>query len=128
MRIRRLLRYIAGPKQSPTAWTPPPANATPVVGLEECPVCRRDMVCPIHWHAVDDESWAIDLRCGECGFECDVVASNVQAADFDILLDRQQRTMERELRRLDTARMADEVDAFIEALGRDGIGPADFAR
>jgi hypothetical protein len=127
-RIRRLLRYFAGPAQSARACTPAPATVTPVVGLDECVVCRRDMVCPIHWHAVDDERWAIALRCGECGFECDVVASNAQAADFDIALDRQQQTMERELVRLDAERMAEEVDAFIDALDRDGIGPADFAR
>jgi hypothetical protein len=86
------------------------------------------MVCPIDWEPVDDECWAIGLRCGACGLARDLLASNAQAADLDVALDGHQRTMERELGRLDAARMADEVDAFIEALGRDLIDAAYFSR
>jgi hypothetical protein len=85
------------------------------------------MVYPIDWEPVDDERWAIELRCGECGLVRDVVAPNAQTAEFDVLLDRQQRTIERELAHMEAARMAAEVDAFIDALGRNLINPADFA-
>jgi hypothetical protein len=85
------------------------------------------MICPLQWQPLRHGRWAIALRCGDCGLACDVVASNAQAADLYNTFDTQQRNMERELKRLDAARMAEEVAAFIEALGRDLIDPADFA-
>jgi hypothetical protein len=104
------------------------AEPTPVTGLHECPECRSDMVCPVRWHSVDSERWAMELRCGECGSERKVVASNAQAADFDGALNERQRKIERALQRLDASRMAAEVDAFVQALERDLIEPADFVR
>jgi hypothetical protein len=98
-----------------------------VTGLQECPACRRDMVCPLRWQRLSRGRWAIALRCGECGLARDFDASNAQAAALYETFDRQQRTMERELWRLDAARMAEEVAAFIDALDRDLIDPADFA-
>jgi hypothetical protein len=127
MRIRRLLRAIAGPVKSPDPMRSAAVTATPVPGLHECPACRADMVCPMRWQPVGSERWAIHLRCGACGVEREVVASNAQVAEFDDTLDAHQRTMERELGRLDAARMQEEIDAFIDALGRDLIDPADFA-
>ena len=104
------------------------ARPAPVTGLHECPECRSDMVCPVQWHSVDSERWAMDLRCGECGSERKVVASNAQAADFDGALNERQRKLERALQRLEATRMANEIDAFVEALERDLIDAADFAR
>jgi hypothetical protein len=104
------------------------ARPAPVTGLHECPDCRRDMVYPVHWHSVDSERWAMDLRCGECGAERKVVASNAQAAEFDSALNERQRRLERSLERVEASRMAAEIDAFVEALERDLIDAADFAR
>jgi hypothetical protein len=86
------------------------------------------MVCPIQWRPIGDGCWVIALRCGECGLARDFIASNAEAADFYDTFDGHQRQIERALARLDAARMAHEVDVFIEALGRDLIDPADFAR
>ena len=104
------------------------AEPIPVTGLHECPECRSDMVCPVHWHSIDSERWAMDLRCGECGAERKVVASNAQAADFDSALNERQRRLERSLERVEARRMAEDIDAFVEALERDLIDAADFAR
>ena len=104
------------------------ARPAPVTGLHECPECRSDMVCPVRWHSIDSERWAMDLRCGECGAERKVVASNAQAADFDSALNERQRRLERSLERVEARRMAEDVDAFVEALQRDLIDAADFAR
>jgi hypothetical protein len=104
------------------------ARPAPVTGLHECPECRSDMVCPVRWHAVDDTRWSMDLRCGECGLERKVVATNAQAADFDGALNERQRKLERALQRLEARRMEAEIDAFVEALDRDLIDAADFAR
>jgi hypothetical protein len=86
------------------------------------------MVYPVHWHSVDSARWAMDLRCGECGAERKVVASNAQAADFDSALNERHRRLERALERVEARRMAEDVDAFVEALQRDLIDAADFAR
>ena len=128
MRIRSLLRAIAGPRLPLEGVTPTPARETPITGLHECPACRRDRVCPLQWQPLRHGRWAIALRCGDCGLARDFVASNALAAEFYETFDTQQRKMERELRRMDAARMAKEVAAFIEALDRDLIDPADFAR
>ena len=104
------------------------ARPAPVTGLHECPECRSDMVYPVHWHSIDAERWAMDLRCGECGAERKVVASNAQAADFDSALNERQHRLERALERVEARRMAEDVDAFVEALQRDLIDAADFAR
>jgi transcription elongation factor Elf1 len=104
------------------------ARPAPVTGLHECPDCRSDMVCPVHWHSVDSERWSMNLRCGECGAERKVVASNAQAADFDSALNERLRKLERALERIETSRMAAEIDAFVVALERDLIDAADFAR
>jgi hypothetical protein len=104
------------------------ARPAPVTGLHECPECHSDMVCPVRWHSVDSERWAMDLRCGECGAERKVVASNAQAADFDSALNERQRKLEQSLARLEARRMEDDIDAFVEALERDLIDAADFAR
>jgi hypothetical protein len=127
MRIRRLLGAIAGPLWPLEALPSPRAGEKPLTGLHECAACRRDMVCPLRWRPLGHGRWSITLRCGECGLARDFVATQRQAADFYDTFDRQQRKMERELGRLDAARMAEEVAAFIEALGRDLIDPADFA-
>jgi hypothetical protein len=127
-RIRRALRALAGALWGPLPGALAALAPAPVAGLHECPDCRSDMVCPIDWHTLDAERWAMDLHCGQCGLRRDVVATNAQAADFDGALDERQRMVEHALARLDAERMAAEVDAFVEALERDLIDAGDFRR
>ena len=101
--IRRLIRSLTGPTKAP-----------PEPGLQHCPVCERDMVCPLDWHAINNDLWAIELRCGECGLRRDVVATNSQAADFDIILNGQESEIARDLQ-------------CIEVLGLGLIHTAAFA-
>jgi hypothetical protein len=122
-----VIRAIAGPVLPLKGVTSAPERATPATNLHECSACHCDMVCPLRWLPLVGGRWAIALRCGECGHAREFLASKRQAAYFYDTLARQQRTMERELGRLDAARMAEEVAAFIEALGRDPIDRADFA-
>ena len=90
-------------------------------------MCRSDLACPTEWAPSDDEHWAIDLRCGDCGHEWDAVIDNRRAARYDVELDGDMDAIRRTLQRLDLARMATEVDAFAAALSRDLIEPVDFA-
>jgi transcription elongation factor Elf1 len=119
--IGAALRALAGPVM-------PIAVYLPASGLHRCPDCGRDRVCPVDWEAVDEEHWEIALRCGECGTRRDVLATNAEAAEYDVVLDRQQRTIERALTRLDAERMAQELERFVRALADDLIDANDFAR
>lgn len=94
--------------------------------LLECPFCRSRLVCPMEWGAVDDDSWWIVSRCGECEVWAEVVVTNAQAAWYDLELDRQLTDMSRGAQRLDAERMADEARAFVLALHANQVVAADF--
>ncbi len=94
--------------------------------LLECPLCRSRLVCPMEWGAVDDDSWWIVSRCGECEVWAEVVVTNAQAARYDIELDRQLTDMSRAAQCLDAERMADEARALVRALHANQVVPADF--
>ena len=53
--------------------------------------------------------------------------TNAAAAELDCRLGAQAEVIRREADRMERERMADAVDAFIAALHRDLIAPADFA-
>ncbi len=82
------------------------ARATPVpaarAGLATCPRCAADMVCPMEWHEIDDERWSMWLRCGQCGFAREEVATNEQADELDGVLRAHRAMIERALAELVT--------------------------
>jgi hypothetical protein len=95
--------------------------------LRTCPACRGRLVCPIAWEPADDSHWDIDLRCGDCEHRWQMVVDDRRAARYDVQLDDDLFVIKRTLRRLELERMSDEVEAFVIALERDLIEPADFA-
>jgi hypothetical protein len=114
-------------------WAPVPRafraiGVTSTRGLESCQACGGDMVAPIYWDPVDEERWAIRLRCGECGAAREAVASNAEVAEYEGALDAHQSAIERAVAQMDRLRMAEEIDCFVEALRRDLIDAADFSR
>jgi hypothetical protein len=68
------------------------------------------------------------MRCAECETSREVTVSNAEAERYDDELAEGARTLMREATKLERARMAEEVDAFVAALQRDLIEPVDFAR
>jgi hypothetical protein len=78
------------------------------------------------WGTIDDHSWWVRFRCGDCGRWREVVVSNAQAAQLDLALDRQRDVIRRAADRLDAERMAEQVTSFIAALRDDRIVAADF--
>jgi len=80
------------------------------------------------WGSVDDDSWWIVTRCGECELWAEVVVNNAHAASYDLELDRQQAVIRRAAQRLDAERMADEARAFLLALQANQVVAADFDR
>jgi hypothetical protein len=96
--------------------------------LRRCPACRGRLVCPMSWGPEDDETWSIDMRCGDCEHTWSQVVANARAARFDVELDRDVAILRRRLDRLELERMATEVETFVGALRRGLIEPADFVR
>ena len=79
------------------------------------------------WEPHDESHWHIDVRCGECGQRWDAVVEDSRASRYDIELDADRSAISRALDRLDSERMAIDVETFAVALARDLIEPADFA-
>ena len=97
-------------------------------GLEVCLLCGRDFVQPLDWEAAGDERWWMFLRCAECGVSREVTVSNAEAERFEIALHSRAGILSTTARRLEAERLADEIDAFVQALRHDLIDAADFAR
>lgn len=102
--------------------------APPETRLEVCTNCDSDYVHPVEWRESDDEHWWMLLRCGECGAEREVTVSDSIAQRFDASLETAAKEIKRAAARLDTERMASEVEVFAAALERNLIYPADFRR
>jgi hypothetical protein len=118
-RILTALRGLRGPRPAPRA----------PVGHESlaCPVCRSRFLCPLDWGIADDDHWWVRSRCGECGAWCEQLITNEQAARLDRELDHQVNQIRRAAARMESERMASEIETFIQALNRDLIDAADFA-
>jgi len=118
------------PSSRPRNARPNPAHAPSPqpAGLEVCPACGGDFVHPVEWSAIEDHSWWMLLRCGQCEEMREVTVSNAEAERFDAALDEGADPIARAARKLDLERMARTVESLIVALQRDLIGPADFAR
>ena len=97
-------------------------------GLHRCPDCRQPFVCPLEWETAGEEHWRIDLRCGACGAAREVLATNEEANEFDLVLDRQTAEIIRALCRIELEEMQAGLGAFVAALDHDLIDPSDFAR
>jgi hypothetical protein len=90
-------------------------------------MCERDFVNPVAWEPAGDRHWWMLLRCGECDAWQEVTVSDAEAQRFDLELDRRADMLARAAARLDSQRMAAEVETMIAALRRGLIDAADFA-
>jgi hypothetical protein len=118
-RLLELLARVAGPRL-------PVAHATE--RLIECGACRAERVVPVEWHERSEAHWWIRLRCGECEFIRDVVATNTQVARFERDVEAGRAVIASAVERVDRPGMLDDVAALIEALERDLIDASDFRR
>lgn len=95
--------------------------------LSVCEACSSHTVEPSHWEAAGPEQWRVALRCPNCGLESEGVYSQETVDLFDEKLDEATTAMVRDLRRLEQAVFADEVERFIGALNAGAILAEDFA-
>ena len=83
-------------------------------------------MCPMDWGAVDEASWWLRSRCGDCEVWMELEISNEQAAFLDCALDREMQQIRRAADRLDAERMAEAADSFARALHDNLIVAGDF--
>ena len=91
--------------------------------LTTCRSCAAQAVIPSAW-AKQDESWAIHVRCDECGASREVVVPDAVAKRYD----RGMHTIARALDRLEREAMARDAEALATALELDLVDADDFAR
>ena len=92
-----------------------------------CRHCACTMVEPTAWSAAGPESWSVTLRCPNCEHTSEGVFSQECVDRFDERLDAATTAMVADLKRLEAANMADDVERFIGALNAGAILPEDFA-
>ena len=101
--------------------TPPSGS-----GLDVCGYCQGDYVVPVWFEDLGEDGWHLLLRCGECETYREVIVGDDTANAYDRELDRGGPYPRRALAKLDGARMAAQVGAFIVALRSDLIDADDF--
>jgi hypothetical protein len=116
-RVRTLLRRLAGPTLSP-----------PDGRLIDCPACTSDVVNPVLWHESDDTHWWIRMRCGNCGWVDEVIASDEEAQRLDRDLQAGMTKIGAALSKLERQRMRADLATLARALECDLIAPDDFVR
>jgi hypothetical protein len=79
-------------------------------------------------HERDATQWWVRLRCGACGRSREWSTAANEATQLERDLAPGLRRITSTIAALDRERMGREADAFIAALDRDLIDPADFAR
>jgi hypothetical protein len=102
------------------------AEAPAQDGLHVCQECESDLVQPVEWRATTDDQWDLTLYCPNCDWNCRGVFSHQQVEALEEHLDLGVEAIVRDLKRLTSANMADEVERFAAALEADLILPEDF--
>lgn len=91
-----------------------------------CQACAGELVEPLGWEAAGPERWRVSLRCPNCEHTSEGVFSQECVDRFDARLDDGTAAMVEDLKRLELANMADDVERFIGALQAGAILPEDF--
>lgn len=91
-----------------------------------CEACSSELVEPTTWESAGPERWRVALRCPNCDHTSEGVFSQACVDRFDERLDDSTAAMVADLKRLEHAVMADDVERFVGALQADAILPEDF--
>lgn len=102
-------------------------HETPARGsLHVCQDCESELVQPLEWRATTDDRWELMLYCPNCDWSCRGIYGHEQVEGLEEQLDRGVEAIVRDLQRLTSANMADEIERFAAALEADLILPEDF--
>ena len=91
-----------------------------------CEACNRDLVEPLDWEAAGPRLWRVELYCPNCDHSVSGVFSQESVDRFDERLDAATSSLVSDLKRLEQATMAEDVERFIGALNSGAILPEDF--
>jgi hypothetical protein len=94
--------------------------------LHMCGGCDSALVYPVEWEEAGTTHWEVTLRCPNCEWSGTGVFEQECVERFDEELDRGTEALVRDLKRLMTANMEDEIDRFCRALTDDHVLPEDF--
>ena len=103
-----------------------PAPAEADRDLCICEQCGSDLVEPVDWAAAGPERWRVALSCPNCAYWTEGVFSQECVDRFDERLDEGTEVLVADLKRLQQANMAEDVDLFVSALNLGAILPEDF--
>ncbi len=112
---------VAPPAPAGRALRPVPAR-----DLHMCGSCDSPLVYPMEWEEAGATHWEVTLRCPNCEWIGAGVFEQQTVERFDEELDRGTEALVRDLKRLMTANMEDEIDRFCRALEDDNVLPEDF--
>ena len=108
------------------AATPALPRSTERVDLHVCGACSSELVYPVEWEEAGPAHWEVTLRCPNCEWAGTGVYEQGTVERFDEELDRGTECLVRDLKRLMTANMEEEIERFTDALRDDHILPEDF--
>ena len=91
-----------------------------------CEGCASELVEPVDWAAAGPERWRVALRCPNCDHWSEGVFSQECVDRFDERLDEGTGVLIADLKALEQANMAEDVQRFIGALHTGAILPEDF--
>ena len=94
--------------------------------LHICQDCNSELVQPVEWHATSDDRWELTLYCPNCDWTCRGIYRQGQLEQLEEQLDLGVEPIMRDLKRLTSANMADEIERFAQALAADLILREDF--
>ena len=121
----RTLEVVQPDNGSPYTRVQPPV-AAPDRDLCVCERCERDLVEPLEWEAAGPAQWRVDLYCPNCDHASSGVFSQECVDRLDGRLDDATSAIVSDLKRLEAAGMAEDVERFIGALNSGAILPEDF--
>ena len=94
--------------------------------LHLCVTCESELVYPVEWTEAGQTHWQVTLRCPNCEWADTGIFAQEVVERFDEELDRGTEALVRDLKRLMTANMEDEIERFVRALAGNHVLPEDF--
>lgn len=114
-----------GRRDAPESSSCEPSASRP----QHCPLCDGDLVYPVDWRHVDASSWALELRCPDCGTVRAVSLDREATHRYNVLLYRSTERLVRQAEELTRECAANDerrCRTFVTALRGDLILPMDF--
>jgi hypothetical protein len=102
------------------------AGARAAQRLHVCRRCDSELVQASDWEDAGDDRWQLRLECPNCGWSRRGTFSSLQLTALEDQLDGGFDVLLRDLKRLTTANMTEEIERLSSALASDLILPEDF--